>query len=129
MTTIGLVNTNRLLTLNNQQILQLNIQIAQVKKAQTNLKITNTQSELQQILSRDLGNNSTLPKLENPEQVKTLKNRLTTVISDGELKLKEQVQTLKDVRLEALKKSVKWNLGSLLSAVLLFYIWRAAKSK
>jgi hypothetical protein len=129
MIPIGLVNTNRLLTLNNQQTLQLDIQIAQVKKAQTKLKTTNTQSELQQILSRDLGNNSTLPKLKNPEQVNTLKNRLTTVISDGELKLKEQAQSLQDIRLELVKKSVKWNLGSLLSAVLLFYIWRAAKSK
>jgi hypothetical protein len=129
MLPIGIINTNRLLTLNHQQILQLDIQIAQVKKAQTNLKTTNTQSELQQILSRDLGNNSPLPKLNNPEQVSTLKNRLTTVIRDGELKLQEQAQSLKDARLELLKKSVKWNLGSLLSAVLLFYIWRAAKSK
>jgi hypothetical protein len=129
MIPIGLVNTNRLLNVNHQQTLQLDIQIAQVKKAQTKLKTTNTQSELQQILSRDLGNNSPLPKLENLEQVNTLKNRLTAVISDGELKLKEQAQSLKDARLEVLKKSVKWNLGSLLSAVLLFYIWRAAKSK
>ena len=126
---ISIINTNRLLTLNHQQTLQLDIQIAQVKKAQTNLKTTNTQSELQQILSRDLGNNSAIPKLENPEQVKTLKNRLSTVISDGELKLKEQAQSLKDVRLELFKKSVKWNLGSLVSAALLFYIWKAAKSK
>ena len=129
MIPISIINTNRLLTLNHQQTLQLDIQIAQVKKAQTNLKTTNTQSELQQILSRDLGNNSAIPKLENPEQVKTLKNRLTTVISDGELKLKEQAQSLKDVRLELFKKSVKWNLGSLVSAALLFYIWKAAKSK
>jgi hypothetical protein len=129
MIPISIINTNRLLTLNHQQTLQLDIQIAQVKKAQTNLKTTNTQSELQQILSRDLGNNSPIPRLENPEQVKTLKNRLSTVISDGELKLKEQAQSLKDGRLELLKKSVKWNLGSLLSAVLLFYIWKAAKSK
>ena len=129
MIPIGIINTNRLLTLNHQQLLQLDIQIAQVKKAQTNLKTTKTQSELQQILSRDLGNNSPIPKLENPEQVKTLKNRLTTVITDGEAKLKEQAQSLQDVRLELLKKSVKWNLGSLLSAVLLFYIWRAIKAK
>lgn len=129
MIPISIINTNRLLTLNHQQTLQLDIQIAQVKKAQTNLKTTNTQSELQQILSRDLGNNSAIPKLENPEQVKTLKNRLSTVISDGELKLKEQAQSLKDVRLELFKKSVKWNLGSLVSAALLFYIWKAAKSK
>jgi hypothetical protein len=129
MIPISIINTNRLLTLNHQQTLQLDIQIAQVKKAQTNLQTTNTQSELQQILSRDLGNNSAIPKLENPEQVKTLKNRLSTVISDGELKLKEQAQSLKDVRLELFKKSVKWNLGSLVSAALLFYIWKAAKSK
>jgi hypothetical protein len=129
MIPISIINANRLLTLNHQQTLQLDIQIAQVKKAQTNLKTTNTQSELQQILSRDLGNNSAIPKLENPEQVKTLKNRLSTVISDGELKLKEQAQSLQDVRLELVKKSVKWNLGSLVSAALLFYIWRAAKSK
>ena len=129
MIPISIINTNRLLTLNHQQTLQLDIQIAQVKKAQTNLKTTNTQSELQQILSRDLGNNSPIPRLENPEQVKTLKNRLSTVISDGELKLKEQAQSLKDVRLELFKKSVKWNLGSLVSAALLFYIWKAAKSK
>ena len=102
MIPISIINTNRLLTLNHQQTLQLDIQIAQVKKAQTNLKTTNTQSELQQILSRDLGNNSAIPKLENPEQVKTLKNRLSTVISDGELNLKEQAQSLKDVRLELL---------------------------
>ena len=129
MIPISIINANRLLTLNHQQALQLDIQIAQVKKAQTNLKTTNTQSDLQQILSRDLGNNSPLPKLDNPEQIKTLKNRLTTVISDGELKLKEQAQALQDVRLELVKKSVKWNLGSLLSAALLFYIWKAAKSK
>jgi hypothetical protein len=129
MIPISVINANRLLTLNHQQTLQLDIQIAQVKKAQTNLKTTSTQSDLQQILSRDLGNNSPLPKLDNPEQIKTLKNRLSTVISDGELKLKEQAQSLQDVRLELVKKSVKWNLGSLLSAVLLFYIWRAAKSK
>jgi hypothetical protein len=129
MIPIGIINTNRLLTLNHQQLLQLDIQIAQVKKAQINLKTTKTQSELQQILSRDLGNNSPIPKLENPEQVNTLKNRLTTVITDGEVKLKEQAQSLRDVRLELLKKSVKWNLGSLLSAVLLFYIWRAIKAK
>lgn len=129
MIPISIINTNRLLTLNHQQTLQLDIQIVQVKKAQTNLKTTNTQSELQQILSRDLGNNTAIPKLENSEQVKTLKNRLSTVITDGELKLKEQAQSLKDVRLELFKKSVKWNLGSLVSAALLFYIWKAAKSK
>ena len=42
MIPISIINTNRLLTLNHQQTLQLDIQIAQVKKAQTNLKTTNS---------------------------------------------------------------------------------------
>ena len=129
MIPLGVLNTNRLLNLNNQQALQLDLQVAQVRKAQANLKTSNTQSELQQILSRDLGNTSPFPQLENPQQLETLKERLAVVIKDGETKLQGQIQTLKDARLELLKKSFKWNLGSLLSAVLFFYIWKAAKSK
>lgn len=129
MIPLGLINTNRLLTLNNQQVLQLDIQLAQVKKAQNKLKTTNTQSELQQILSRDLGNTRPLPKLQNPQEVTAFKNQLTKVISDGEAKLQAQIQSLKEIRLGLIKKSVKWNLGSLISAALLFYIWSAAKSK
>lgn len=129
MLPIGMINTNRLLTLNNQEALQIDIQLAQVKKAQTNLKGTNTQSDLQQILSRDLGNTRPLPKLQNPQEVTAFKNQLTKVIGDGEAKLQAQIQSLKETRLGLIKKSVKWNLGSLISAVLLFYIWRAAKSK
>ncbi len=126
---LGIINTNRLLNQNNQQTLQLNQQVSKIQKAQTNLKTSNTQSELQQILSRDLGTTTNLPELQNPQQIKALKNQLTTAIDNNQNQLQAQTRILKDARLELLKKSVKWNLGSLISAILLLYIWRAAKSK
>jgi hypothetical protein len=119
---LGILNTNRLLRLNNQQSVQLQEQQTKVSAVKTNLEKTKTQEDLEKIL-RDLGNQNPVPQL--PEsQLQQIKENLGNIVQGGENQLQNQAQQLQAARADIFKKSVKWNLGALLSGVLFIYIWR-----
>jgi hypothetical protein len=126
---LGILNTNRLLRLNNQQIVQLEQGKAQVKKVQTNLKNTNTQTDLQKFLTQDLGYRNQLPPIQNPQQIKEIKDQIATAIQGGENQLNNQSERLQAARTDLLKKSIKWNIGAFLSGVLFIYIWRLMRRR
>ncbi|MBW4612486.1 MAG: HpsJ family protein [Desmonostoc vinosum HA7617-LM4] len=58
----------------------------------------------------------------NPQEVK---NQLLSEVSKEKARLKTQAQTTQSAqKLSLIKSSVKWNLGSLVSAALFFTIWK-----
>jgi hypothetical protein len=126
---LGVVNTNRLLNLNNQQVVQVNENMARVKKVGASLKKATTADELQQLLAQDLGVTNPVPDLNNPQRANEIRQQLGNVVQGGESQLTAQLEQLKLARLNILKKSVKWNLGSFLAAVLFIYIWRLSRRR
>jgi hypothetical protein len=124
---LTLLNTNRLLTVNNGQMVQLQERKTQVSGVKENLEKSQTQADLKKIL-RDLGNQRPVPQL-NDEQVKQIKGNLENIVQGGETQLTGQEAQLKAARLDLFKKSVKWNLGALLSGVLFIYIWRIMRRR
>ncbi|MEB3310442.1 MAG: HpsJ family protein [Snowella sp.] len=126
---LGVLNTYRLLALNAQQTTQVNTQLNRVQTAQKSLKTSRTAADLQRLLTQDLQNADPLPPLQTSQQFQSLKEQLTSVISTGQTQLQAQAQSLKEARLTLVKKSVKWNLGALISAVLLLYLWKAIRQK
>ncbi len=126
---LGILNTHRLLNINEQQSSQINTQLSRVQTAQQNLKTSNTTDDLRQLLTQNLQNTESLPPLQTPQQVQAFKQQLTTAMNTGQSQLQAQAQALKEGRLTLIKKSVKWNLGSLLSALLLLYLWKAIRRR
>lgn len=124
---LGLLNTNRLLKLNNQQMVQLEERKTEVNEIKTNLEKSKSQADIEKLL-QDLGNQNPVPQL-NAEQFQEVKDSLGNIVQGGENQLNTQTEQLELARLNVLKKSVKWNLGALLSGVLFIYIWRIMRRR
>lgn len=122
-----ILNTTRLLRLNNQQMVQVEEQKTRVSEVKTNLEKTKTQADLEKLL-QDLGNQNPVPQLDS-SQLEEIKTNLGNVVQGGENQLNTQIEQLKLARLDLQKKSVKWSLGGLLSGVLFIYIWRVMRRR
>jgi hypothetical protein len=124
---LSILNTTRLLRINNQQLVQIEEQKTRVNEVKTNLEKTKTQADLEKLL-KDLGNQNPVPQLESA-QLEEIKTNLGNIVQGGENQLNTQVQQLKSARFDLQKKSVKWSLGGLLSGVLFLYIWRVMRRR
>ena len=71
---------------------------------------------------------SPLVNLEAPFSLSEVKKQILSFLASGEERMKKQVEARRSSqRLELLKKSVKWNLGALVSGVLFMRIWQATR--
>ncbi|MBO3458904.1 HpsJ family protein [Aetokthonos hydrillicola Thurmond2011] len=123
---LGINNTWRIDHQNNFQILnhssQKIAQLHQIKKLLNNAK---TDQELNNIF-HSFNSEQTLPKLANPQNVKT---QIVAQIAQIEKNVNNQTKAIQnDKHQELIRNSVKWNLGALICAVAFIWIWRATNS-
>ncbi|WP_204154279.1 HpsJ family protein [Leptolyngbya sp. CCY15150] len=119
MMPLGIVNTFRI----NQQ----NAVTATTEYNRQLEEAANLEAELDRASTADilafLESQGAEVNLDNPDQVKDL---LRDEINAGRASLTEDYNELRaNQRLSLFKNSVQWNLGALLSGVLLVYIWRS----
>ncbi len=71
---------------------------------------------------------SPLVNLEAPFSLSEVKKQILSFLASGEQRIKKQAEASRSSqRLELLKRSVKWNLGALVSGVLFIRIWLATR--
>ena len=105
-----------------QQIAQGMTQIESIK---SQLKEVKTEAQMQALLNSIQG---LPPEIKEFQQLEDSKQKLTAFITKGADGLMNQLkQTYFERRLQLLKESVKWNLGSLVSGVLFMGIWQMTK--
>ncbi|MEB3181102.1 MAG: HpsJ family protein [Nostocaceae cyanobacterium] len=116
---LGISNTIRL---NHQIAVQVNNQYTQqMSRAEQMEKQLNqaTPEQINQILKSQGGSSDS----QKPEE---LKSEFADKLSQGKEQLKTQAAATKSAQsLNLLKKSVKWNLGALISATFFITIWKA----
>jgi hypothetical protein len=121
---LGLGNTWRVNNRNNSQIgTALSQQILPLQTAETKLNQTNSEVELQKIIT-DLvrANPNQAPNLTNP---KVIRDKMLTEISKNTQKLKANSDAAKLATLQNLiRASAKLNLGTIASAIAYFFLWK-----
>ncbi|AFY58421.1 hypothetical protein Riv7116_6064 [Rivularia sp. PCC 7116] len=121
---LGVINTARIYKQQQGQITaRLNQQKAAIEQVKKNLDGPINEVQMQQILAQLSGGRA--PELKNSEELQKAKQQLSDFVNKGESELETQVQTARtNQRINLLKKSVKWNLGALISGALFITIWR-----
>jgi len=122
MLPLGLANTWRL---RNRNDVQAGAVLAQrttpLNEVQTRLKNSNSDQELLELYKKLVPPNTPLT-VKDPQETKT---KLLAEINTSTIKIKQELDAARDANFKALvKNSVKWNLGTLLCAVLFTYLWR-----
>lgn len=113
---INNLNNDRITTQASQQMTQIQQVEEQVGKA--------TPNDLESLLNRAKAQGS-VPDIQNPQE---LKSRLLAEVNKAEKNLKKKTEvTRKNRRLELLKSTFKWSLGSLLSGCLFICIWQSSR--
>jgi hypothetical protein len=98
--------------------------IQQVKAALSQVKTT---AEMEQLIG-SLTSAGVVPDIKDTRQLEQVRQKLGETIADGERKLVAQAQaTQSEQHLKLLKKSLKWNLGALLSGLLLIRVWQSTR--
>ncbi|MBW4679360.1 MAG: HpsJ family protein [Microcoleus vaginatus WJT46-NPBG5] len=118
---LALVNTLRVDDQVNQRInAQAQQQISQLQQVEDQL--TKGTPEDIRTLATQLNSLGIAIDSQNPEEIKS---QILARIPPAKAQLQQQAQTERsNQRLGLVKSSVKWNLGALISSVLLFIIWR-----
>lgn len=118
---LALVNTLRVDDQVNQRInTQAQQQISQLQQVEDQL--TKGTPEDIRTLATQLNSLGIAIDSQNPEEIKS---QILSRIPPAKAQLQQQAQTERsNQRLGLVKSSVKWNLGALISSVLLFIIWR-----
>ena len=122
---LGVINTVRIYKQQQGQItVRLNQQKTVIEQVKKTLDGPINEAQMQQIIARFNGGRA--PEIKSPEQLQQAKQQVSTLINQGKRQLKTQVQNARsNQRLNLLKKSVKWNLGALISGALFITIWRS----
>ncbi len=122
---LGVISTVRIEQTNATQYTnQVEQGLAQVEQAQSQLDAANTPEELQQLLSA-LSNQGNAPQIEDNQQLQETKTQFNNFIAAARENVTTQAETNRSTqRMNLLRRSVKWNLGALISATLFFIIWK-----
>jgi ABC-type multidrug transport system fused ATPase/permease subunit len=120
---LNIINGFRIYYNNNAQVnQQIGSQIESLNNFQTELKSAKSLEQINQILQQQ--SNS---KINIPESVdgKQLKADILKSVVENQNNLKSQAANLQTTkRFDLLKQGIKWNLGSLISACILLYVWQ-----
>ncbi|MFB2877684.1 HpsJ family protein [Floridanema aerugineum] len=119
---LGFNNTLRLNTNNNAQINNLlSQQLSQLQQINDRLNQATSQQDINNLFT-SLNRQGKTPDIKNPEE---LRNRLQTEIATAQTNAKTQSEiNRRNLRIELIKNSVKWNLGAIICGVLFIYIWK-----
>lgn len=124
---LGVSNTLRLNFQNEIQInAQLDQRVSQIQQLQELLN-NGTDKDIEELLTR-LSRQSRTPNITTPQQLEETKSQLSSFLTQAQERLKTGAgATRTEQRLRLLKRSVKWNLGALVSGVLFFGLWRSTR--
>jgi hypothetical protein len=124
MLPLGLANTWRLKNRNDVQIGNVLAQRTKpLQEVQTRLKNTQSDPELLELYKKLVPPNTPLT-INNPQETK---DKLLSEIDTSTIKIKAELDAARDRNFKSLvKNSVKWNLGTLISAVLFLYLWKSS---
>jgi uncharacterized protein YneF (UPF0154 family) len=127
---LGIFNTLRL---DRQANAQINSQIeqsrTQIRQLQEQVGNVTTEAQMQELIAQ-LNQSGSVPEIEGSQQLETVKEELASSLTQGETSLAAQAQNVqRNQRLNLLKNSVKWNLGSLVSSALFFWFWLLTRIK
>jgi len=122
MLPLGLANTWRLKNSNDVQVGGILEQRTKpLKEVQSRLNSTTGDRQLLEIFKNLVPSNTPL-NITNPQETKT---KLLQEIDTSTKQIKAELDGTRDRNFKLLiKNSVKWNLGTLISAVLFGYLWR-----
>ncbi len=121
MVPLGVVNTLRINTQNNQQITaQAEGRLQELKQVEEQVS-AGTTADLRE-MAQELNRMGLAVDVNKPEELKT---EILSRIGTAREQIPPQTEaTRKGQRLVLLKNSAKWNLGALISSLLFFYIWK-----
>lgn len=122
---LGLFNTLRIDRQANQQLsTQVNQVKTQVQQVRDQLQTVNSPTELEALLSQINPRGGT-PEIESIQQFEEIKDRLSTVVENGEEQVTTRAKEARtNQRQNLLKRSIKWNLGALIGGALFISIWK-----
>ncbi len=121
---MGVLNTVRI----DEQTQQgLDVQISQgideLQAVNSELESATTADEMRDLLAALSGGN--VPVIESSQDLQEARAGLETALTEGEASLQRDAKNaLAAQRKSLLKRSVKWNLGALISGALFFTIWK-----
>ena len=120
---VGVFSTLQIDRFNDNQVKQqIARSMTELEAIKGQLKGIKTEAQMQAFLSNIQG---LPPEIKESKQLEYSKKKVTDLITKGaETSINQLKQNYFDQRLQLLKQSVKWNIGSLISGVLLIVIWR-----
>ncbi|NJO46141.1 MAG: hypothetical protein HC835_11200 [Oscillatoriales cyanobacterium RM2_1_1] len=121
---LGVINTLRIDKQNNQQITtQIERLQTQIQELQTRLGTVNTPEEMETLIGQL--NNGQIPQIQGNDQFETVKKQLNDFVSTGKERLDTQSKEARSNQRNSLfKRSIKWNLGALVSGLLFVSLFR-----
>ena len=124
---LGIINTIRIDTQTQQNITeQTNQRVEFLQTLESKLEEVTNKEQMQVLVTQLNGGIS--PILENQEQLEDTKTNIQQLINSNREELKIQTNiTKKESRQSLLKRSVKWNIGALISGSLFIMFWKMTK--
>lgn len=122
---LGLFNTLRIDRQANQQLsTQVNQVQTQIQQVKDRLQTVNSPAEMENLLSQINPQGGT-PEIESFQQFEEIKNRLSTVVANSDQQITTRAKEARITqRQNLLKRSIKWNLGALITSALFISIWK-----
>lgn len=113
---------------NNQQLeAQFEQNKAVMQQVQQQLSQVNTPMEMEQLLNQ-LSQIGLAPDTKDAKWLAGMKPQTETFLAEGEMRLRNQLQMAQTAqRLVLIKNSMKWNLGAIISSVLLVTLWQSTR--
>jgi hypothetical protein len=124
---LGIINTFRIDIQTQQSITDRTNQRLEVLQAVENNLAEVKNTEEMQVLMTQL-NRANTPIFDEQEQLEQAKSNLQDLINNNREELKTQAKITKtQTRNSLIKRSVKWNLGTLISGILFIMFWKMTK--
>ncbi|MBL1208841.1 HpsJ family protein [Geminocystis sp. GBBB08] len=125
---LGIINTMRINSQISTKITEAaNQRLEVLQKVETALKDVKNKQDMEILISQ-LNNSGNAPIIVIEQQLTQVKTNLTEFIKGSRNQISSQsVMAIKQQRKSLLKRSVKWNLGALISGVLFIMTWQMTK--
>ena len=122
---LGLFNTLRIDRQANQQIsTQVNQVKTQINQVKTQLKTVNNPAEMENLLTQ-INPQGGVPEIDSFQQFEEIKTRLSTVVENSDQQLTTRAKEARsNQRQNLFKRSIKWNLGALITSALFISLWK-----
>jgi hypothetical protein len=127
---LSIVNTVRIDRNSSEEIsTQVKQEMAKFEQFKNQLAEADTQEEVENLLLR-LDSQALFPAIANSQQLESVKQQISSSLAKSEAKITTEAnETQSNRRLTLLKKSIKWNLGALISSCLFFLIWHNTRKE